>query len=565
MNFHKIIPALFLFWTTTALAEASERTLDAGTWIRPSLSLVPAEVGNCPSEETFVRRAIARLDAGRRRHLLEAAEREGRQDLAFCQEARESLSRSLEGDWSGLLSMQRFDRNDLPSDRLDAVRQSVAGTPWQGLPEVLSRELADTLRGLLAQKALERSAHLASEEQKNSAVADKMRTQDVTDAELSLLRASAHVLALRVRGLDVQRTRDGTRFKADFSVAIWNFDSERRTFSPEGAWSAQDEVEGHSPNGSGAEIAKSSRSLAQRALDLKPFHFSAQILSGHEGSWVNPASNFATNTGADLSCNRRFRYFENRADASGNTVTVPAGYGYLDRHTQDSLWRLRHIGGIQPYAGLVLEEIPGDLWGFLSLTQVSSRIDGDRNPSGDTVVHLRAASPLWELRLGTRTPLGSSHSFFSLDIPFYFGDVHGVLSIPKRDSVELGTLFGWGIEPGWETRWNIRRLFFTAGAQVGLRMNTVFVSSAQSGSDLEQANINWLRNFEGTLTLHAGASWSLTPWSGLGLEVAYDWLDGRSDWEYGSGNSYYDADWSSLPGRTTGQGRWRALFQYVWK
>jgi hypothetical protein len=47
--------------------------------------------------------------------------------------------------------------------------------------------------------------------------------------------------------------------------------------------------------------------------------------------------------------------------------------------------------------------------------------------------------------------------------------------------------------------------------------------------------------------------------------VAYDWLDARSDWEYGSGNDYYDADWSSLPGRTTGQGRWRALFQYVWK
>jgi hypothetical protein len=96
-------------------------------------------------------------------------------------------------------------------------------------------------------------------------------------------------------------------------------------------------------------------------------------------------------------------------------------------------------------------------------------------------------------------------------------------------------------------------------------MNTVFLSSSTQGSAQDDMNINWLRNFEGVVTVHGGVSWSLTPWSGLGVEVAYDWLDGRSDWEYGSGKDYYDADWTSVSGPTAGQGRLRWLFQYVWK
>src|ERR1035437_9720537 len=101
-------------------------------------------------------------------------------------------------------------------------------------------------------------------------------------------------------------------------------------------------------------------------------------------------------------------------------------------------------------------------------------------------------SPVWELRFGTRSPLGSSHSFFSADIPFYFGDVHGSLGTSPRsiNAQETGALFGWGIEPGWETRWNIRRTFFTAGAQVGLRMNTVFLSSSDQDSPQYDQNIN---------------------------------------------------------------------------
>ncbi len=553
---------------TAAFSQVPARSLDAGTWVRQSLSVVPVQVGECPSEEIFVRRAFRRLNAELLLPMRVVAHAQAHEEEAYCEEARDFLVRRLGGDWSGLTAMQRFDRNDLPSERLEAVRMAVATTPWQTLPPVLARELADTLRGVLATKALERSQHLVSDEQQNSSISVKMKTEDVTDTELSLLRGSAHVLALRVGALDVGRSKkDGLSFRADFSAAIWSFDPQTRSFTQEGAWSASG-GEGGSPQYAGAQVGSVGRGLGQRILDLRAFHFTTQILAGNVGNWINPASTFSTNTGADLHLNRRFRYFENRVDASGNTVPVQAGYGYLDNHfPKDSTWRLRHIGGIQPYSGLVLEEVPGDAWGFVSLAQVASRIDGRNDTTRNGLsVNLRAASPLWELRFGTRSPLGSSHSFLSLELPFYLGDVHGSLGTSPSDfgAQETGTLFGWGIEPGWETRWNIRRTFFSAGAQVGLRMNTVFLSPSNDPVQ-DTMKINWLRNFEGVVTVHGGVSWSLTPWSGIGVEVAYDWLDGRSDWDRGSGDNYYNADWTPVPGPTTGQGRLRWLFQYVWK
>jgi len=568
-----------------AMAQEPARSLDAGTWVRQSLTVVPVQVGECPPAETFERRAFRRLNAEAMFRMREVARNQAREEHAYCEEARESLGRQLEGDWSGLLSMQRFDHNDLPSDRIEDVRQAVGVTPWPGIPEVLARDLSDTLRGLLVAKALERSQHLMSSEDQNSSVATKMKTEDVTDTELSLLRGSAHVLAMRASGLDVDRGRKGLSFRANFAVAIWSFDPSTRTFAPEGAWAASD-AEGGAPGNAGAQVASAGRGVGQRILGLQQFHYTTQILAGNAGNWINPASTFSTNTGADLRLNRRFRYLENREDAGGNTVAVPAGYGYLDEHlSQDSIWRLRHIGGIQPYAGLVLEEVPGDQWGFVSLTQVSFRIAGGAETlgvaqqEGTRYVGIRSASPIWELRFGARTPLGSSHSFFTLDMPFYVGDVHGELEDVDggkygRDMEDAGLLAGWGIEPGWAWRGNVRRLFYEVGAQAGLRANLVFLSNSvstinnsvdPSTTQLYQDNANWLQNFEFLVSLHGGLSWSLTPWSGIGLEVDYDLLDGRTDWEYGTGNNLYNADWTSVPGPTVGEARLKFLLQYVWK
>jgi hypothetical protein len=572
-----------------------ERQLDAGTWVRQSLTVLPASIGECPPYEVFERRAWIRFNAEilpmQRPFARAAAHRE----KDFCEEARAVLLSRLAGDWSRLTSMDRFDRNDLPGDLVQNLSSSFLHEGSDAFEQTLRQAAADTLRGLLAAKALERSEHLASDQQLNSAVATKMRTQDVTDEELALLRGSAHVLALRVSGLDVRGGgRKGLEFRASFQAAIWSFDPVARSFAPEAAF-AQDGAEvSPSPGEAGSAIAERGLGFAGSFLNLKAFRFTTQILSGNEGWWLRPASKFQTNTRADLRIHRRFLYMENRAVAGGSDVQVQAGYGYVDhRFAIDSSWRLRHIGGIRPYAGLVLEEVPGNTWSPLSVAWVQPTIEGksdtnDRGTDGRYVA-IRHTSPLLEFRFGVRTNLGDlPNQHFLFDLPLYFGSVEGAIneeydtrpgdSIHTVARMPTSLLWGFGLEPGWCFRVPIRRLFFTGGAQVGLRFNFIELGEEevvdQYGNDhtpydrddlpLTRSDVRELMSLDGTVSVRGGLQWSLTPWSGLGFEVMYDLLRGEGGMSYRTG-SVDKGDWTSVGGPTTGQGRLRWMFQYVWK
>ena len=590
--------ALFPLLLLVAPAAPIERALDAGTWVRPSLSVLPAAVGECPSEEIFERRAWIRYDAELFPPNRPRARAAARLEKDFCEEARAALAARLSGDWSGLGSMERFDRNELPDELRQILSNRFLAEGPSTFPETLRESATDTLRGLLAAKALERSEHLGSDLQRNSAVATKMRTQDVTDEELALLRGSAHVLALRAGGLDVfPAGRKGLRFQATFQAAIWSFDPIERRFAPEGSFAQDGNATSLSAVDAGASVAENGRGFAGNFLDLPPFRFTTQILSGHEGWWLRPASKFSPNTQADLRLHRRFHYLENRAIAGGSDIQVRAGYGYVDhRYATDSSWRLRHIGGIRPYAGLVLEEIPGTTWAPVSVAWVSPTIEGRADTSSrdgdDRFVSIRHTSPLLEFRFGVRSNLGDlPHQHFLFDLPLYFGAVEGFLNedlgsrrfgtdtLRLRAQMPTSILWGFGLEPGWCFRVPIRRLFFTGGAQVGLRFNFIELGEErvvdQYGIDrsalytedqlpLTGSDARELMNLDATVSVRGGLQWSLTPWSGLGFEVMYDLLRGEGGMSYRTG-SVDKGDWTSVPGPTTGQGRLRWMFQYVWK
>lgn len=586
-----VLPLLLLVPLASAPAA---RELDAGTWVRPSLTVLPAAVGDCPSYETFLERAWIRLRAEVLVLQRPRARAEARFEKDFCDEARSALVGRLAGDWSRLTSLDRFDRNELPPELVGDLSATYLGAPDGAFAANLASVAADTLRGLLAAKALERSEHLASDQQLNSAVATKMRTQDVTDDELALLRNSAHVLALRATNLDVRpRGRKGLAFQAAFHAAIWSFDPVARSFAPEAAFAREDVQTSTSPVEAGAAVAENGLGFGANFLDLPPFRFTTQILSGHEGSWLRPASRFRTNTRADLRIHRRFLYLENRAVPGGSDVQVRAGYGYLDhRYDTDSSWRLRHIGGIRPYAGLVLEEVPGNTWGPFSVAWVQSTIEGksDTNDRGtdDRFVSIRHTSPLLEFRTGVRTNLGDlPNQHFLFDLPFYFGAVDGFLNEDwkTRDTLRLrarmptSLLWGVGLEPGWCFRFPVRRLFFTGGIQVGLRFNFIELGEEEvvdqwnhdrtdawyaSDPPLTGSDVRELMNIDGTVSVRGGLQWSLTAWSGLGFEVMFDLLRGEGGMSYRTG-SVDKGDWTGVGGPTTGQGRLRWMVQYVWK
>jgi len=580
-------------------AAPAERTLDAGTWVRQSLTVLPVAVEDCPSQDHFSGGSVGVDDvlgvvAGERMH-------DGsRTARSFCLEARNAVIATLGGDWSRLTGYSRFDNNPLPSALLQKLSQSFL-MQGSNFTQELSSTIGDTLRAVVASKAQERSEHLRSSLQENSAVAIKMKTVDITDEELALLRGSAHVLALRVTGLDVDRmtNKDGRRFKARFHATVWSFDPVSKTFTQEAMFDKEESAREKTGFEAGNQVAENAR-MTDKLLDVKAFRFTTQVLSSKEGWWLRPASKFITNTSADLVVNRRFRYMENRGGGEGQSdKLVQAGYGYLDgRIVIDSSWRLRHIGGIRPYSGLILEEIPGSTWGIGAFTWAPSLIGTPQDTNGRTSdkrhVTITHASPMLEFRVGVRSNIGDlPNQHFLLDMPFYFANVNGALNedlgreirvtptgrdtLRLRAQMPLSFLWGAGLEPGWCFRYPIRRLMFTGGVQAGLHINLVELGDEEvvdqrrveqnwdkDDLPLTKSDVRQLMNLDGTVSVRGGVQFSLTPWSGLGFELIYDVLSGQGDFSYRKG-SIDDNDWTDVPGPTLGQGRLRWMVQYVWK
>ncbi|MEK7394397.1 MAG: hypothetical protein AAB214_17710, partial [Fibrobacterota bacterium] len=253
-----------------------------------------------------------------------------------------------------------------------------------------------------------------------------------------------------------------------------------------------------------------------------------------------------------------------------------------------------HIGGIRPYSGLILEEIPGSTWGIGAFTWAPSLIGTPQDTNGRTDdnrhVTISHASPMLEFRVGARSNIGNlPNQHFLLDMPFYFANVNGALnedlvglrtdSLKLRSRMPLSFLWGVGLEPGWCFRYPIRRVMLTGGVQAGLHINLVELGDEevidQFGNDqtwrydkddlpLTVSDVRQLMNLDGTVSVRGGVQFSLTPWSGLGLELIYDVLSGQGDFSYRKG-SIDDNDWTDVPGPTLGQGRFRWMVQYVWK
>jgi hypothetical protein len=581
------------------------RQLDAGTWVRKSFSVAPGAVGECPDDEAFLKRAAVHFKIGQLPlHLREEAwiKARGRagQMKAACQEMRGSMERSLMRDWSGLLSMERFDVNRLPPELLANDAQFFLKQGTQGLKEKLQADLGDTLRSALAATALSRGRHLEADYQKNSLMSDKLKTEDLTESELSIVRKSAYLALLRVRKVDLvleehvvkekkgkERRESHWEGKAEMELALYSFDPVTKSFR----LAFQDQLSRSESEGSPASIGQQMASgagvFSSRILELPPFRFTSQTIS-LDGNWLRPASVFQANTRADLRVHRRFRYLETQEGKNGQDRQEVIGYGFLDRVRGDSACRVRHIGGQDPYIGMSLEEVPGTWWATLgyawSEPQLSSDVPAaDRNGERFYVRHL-SPSPTVRLEIRGNAPGDGVYQYFGLDLAGSLGDAEGSLDQFRKDSVALSlpvTGFATGeMALNWGLRFPIRRLFLVAGLQAGVRGSWLFLgneqlthwdstrSRLQSTSDAagetywtDTRGAQDARAVDAWLGLVAGAQWSLSVNHGFGVEWRWEALRGRSDWDITQSNG----DGISVPSNEGGLGKMQLIFQWVFR
>lgn len=589
-----LAPSLLL----AALAAAqAPRELDAGTWIRQSFTVAPGAVGPCPSEDVFLERAkrvykVHLLPPLVRDEAMRKARNRARGTAAACEELRQSLARSVKGEWSGILSMERFDANPLPRERLERVASAYGANGGAGLEAVLGQELSDTLRTLLARTALSRSGHLRSDFQRNSLVNDKLKTEDLTESELALVRNSAHVLVLRAISPDIDLSeKKGWRGSAVLESEMWSFDPVAKRFSRSLSDRSAVSEEG-SPEAIGAHIGASAANVRNRILELQAFKFTSQTVS-LAGNWLLPASVFQSNTKADMQIHRRFLYTETQVQKNGNESKETIGYGYVDRIGKDSTVRIRHIGGQSPYVGMTLQEIPGTWWSTLgySWTQAQWRHETPSPDESGERLQLRHLSPSPTLRLQIRgnAPGNGLFQYFGLDIAGSAGNATGglehiqVSSDGKWEGVNnlpLSSMWTMDLSLNYGVRIPLRRLSLLAGVQAGIRPSWLFFGTEEQQVRLldtsfhgstrrpdpywDDHDITSARSVDAWLGLTAGAQISLNATHGLGVEARWEPLRGRSDWEVNEGSAS-DGNSFSVPTNEGGLGRFQLVFQWVFR
>lgn len=585
-----LAPCLLL----AALAGAqSPRELDAGTWVRQSFTVAPGAVGPCPSEDVFLERAmrlhkVHLLPPLIRDEAMSKARNRARGSGAACEELRQALAQSLKGEWSGILSMERFDANPLPREKLERVASAYGATGGSGLETVLGQELSDTLRTLLVRTALSRSGHLRSDFQKNSMVNDKLKTEDLTESELALVRGSAHVLVIRALSPDIDLAeKKGWRGSAVLESQMWSFDPVAKSFTLSFTDRTSVSHDG-SPGSIGNQIGASAGNVRSRILDLPAFRFTSQTVS-LAGNWLLPASLFQSNTKADMQVHRRFLYTETQVQKNGTEKKETIGYAYVDRIGKDSTIRLRHLGGQSPYVGMTLQEIPGTWWATLGY-QWSAPEWRRETPAPDAHgerLWLRHLSPSPTLRLQVRgnAPGDGLFQYFGLDMAGSVGNANGDLEhvAPENDSVSLhhtlpiSSMWSWDLSLNYGLRVPLRRLSLLAGVQAGIRPTWLFFNSEEAYRTLhgvKQASVNssyWeehditrASSIDAWLGLTAGAQFSLNATHGLGVEARWEPLRGRSDWEVHEGPTDDDETFT-VPTNEGGLGRFQLVFQWVFR
>ena len=516
-----------------SFAQSADIPLDAGTWVRKSLSALPVASATCvPATigEMRVEWKEEHPQKGKRKP--KAPSEEDLRDRAqnrdrICREVQERI----EGGgtrWTSLPALRRFDDNPLPQDLEIRSRKALEhGIP--GLEKELP-EFGAPLRDWLAMSSVERAKSLQSDYQKNSMVAEKAHEEDIVASQTSKVIDAAWVMALRVEGLRLVR-RKGTWIVAGRrTLGLWHFDARTLRFQRRALWDEAFDIEVVDPSRAAA-AALGAGSFDGRLLQLEDFRFTAQMESSDRG-W-RPSAQLQTGSEDDLRVNRRFVYKERALESDGSTREKTVGFGYLEsRQGSDSTWTLRHIGGRDPYDGLVAEEVPGNIWAVLGVEYRPWTIGGAA--STPTSLAVGKVGPAWGIQGGWRgnAPGDLPDQALYLDLAVDYAPLTGTMERPEtfggpleRDLDGAWTL---GASAGWLVRWPIRRLFLVGGAGVGARYMAVSLKSAAGGGAVPAFfDADRISTVQYHLDLVGGAQWSFSVGFGMGFEAGWEIL--RSD------------------------------------
>jgi hypothetical protein len=548
-------------------AQPADIPLDAGTWVRKSLSVLPVAAAPClPVHAEEMRREWKEEhpQKGKRKPKPPSEEELRRRALerdGVCNEVARRVE-AAGSEWTSLPDFHRFDRNPLPQGLEERASKALE----HGMPG-LEKELPDfaaPLKDWLSETSLDRAKTLESDYQKNSMVAEKAHEEDIVGAQTATVRNAAWLLALRVEGLRLTRRKGVWSITGRRTLGVWHFDARTSRFRRIALWNGNFELDVADPERA-AGAALGAGSFDSRLLGLEDFRFTAQLESSEGG--LRPLALLKPHSIEDLRPNRRFVYKEQVLEPDSSTRLETVGYGYLESgNDQDTSWTLRHIGGRDPYDGLVAQEVPGNTWAVVGVTWGPWSVgNGGASP---VAMNVQSAGPAWGLEGGWRgnTPGDLPDQSLFADVSANYAQLTGTIvdqevtfgPKPIRDFDGAWTV---GVSGGWLVRWPVRRLFLVAGAGAGFRYLAIPLDAATSSSSATDPaffDANLVSAWQYHLDLVAGAQWSISVGFGMGLQMGWEVLRNDPSWTANTHLGDFGVGAPSL-----GPGRFHFALQWV--
>lgn len=478
-------------------------------------------------ENKFVRKSISHL---------EVLFRLDGTSSALNEAEKQQIIRALNSE----LKLGRFDLNPLPQGATNAL---VATGRQLGIQEVsqleglLTQVLSNKVSEIVQDSSFGRSETLQSESQKESFMAVKAKSLDITGDQYSQILNASYVYIPTIAGVQISRIAFGrdrgyhvelTLGLAWFQLKIDDFGNSEYEmighFTSRGVGESSSQLPtDHRSSAYREAYDKAITNLVFETQSFEAFKLRGQVLEGGIRSAV-----IDLGTSSGLYLNQRFRHFE-MIQKEDTIVKNNLGWGYIHDLDSAQVSGLHLISGFADQ-GQSIEEIP--------LSGMSLQFGYEQGSweletpyySSDTL----ETYPQTQIYLGTNFDIsnksGINSTFFKSKVRVGYSSINGEIAPGLNDPLELNTAFLGELELGLNTQWHLWNRFF-AGVEAGVSMYSMLVSPTNTNS-FNTPDINWVGN---VARLSLVGSFELTPrWSLLaqyGQRYSNVWYQ---EYQYGS-------------------------------
>jgi hypothetical protein len=477
--------------------------------------------------------------------------------------------------------MRRFDYNPIPDSLLRDFAGQANGLRYPYVNEAVATaggtdpmldSIAAVMERTVVARVLEivdlnkelRAANLASEQQRNSFIADKAKTMGITMDDIEKVMNSAYIFLPLIRGYTTQ-LKDSTYTAGLAAGIVWFRISTKgekaraipvvKNITYSSGFSMKDR---HYAAGSGmvdykefaflSAVKNAARNLTVATQQIPDFMLSGQVI---DKGFMSVGFNLGRREG--LSVDDKYQAVEIYEDENGNQTAKKSGW-VMVTHVADSSSKHGYkssaqvIGGSRPYVGAVLSEYPRLPLDLLIRGRIFAITVNDTVT--ELFDHLKLSNGYGgglDIQYNLGRLFGLNQFFFGLSGGVGTGVVSGsksslydTIHVLDHGPANINWMLNWSAELSLIKKFYLGRVAIVLQPQVGYQSLIFQTDKWPNGNGEDEYYM--LTNAGFVFGANGGLEIALSPAVNLGVGAGYQMYGTSSSWDYsyktGSGGSW---------------------------